>query len=227
MTRTILLADDSVTIQKVVELTLMDEDYKVSVVGDGDAALAKLGEFSPSFVIADVHMPGANGYEVCRKSKELLPGVPVLLLVGSLEPFDEHEANLAGADGHLKKPFDSQDLLRMVEELSVNSEGVESGSEEVAGVSEDSSKAGAGVAAAAFPGRAGTADGEGSDSRTPSLSHDDSSPTLSEEDVDRIARKVADLIGDRLLREVAWEVMPDLAEIVIKERIRELEAQVE
>jgi hypothetical protein len=50
---------------------------------------------------------------------------------------------------------------------------------------------------------------------------------LSEEDVDRIARRVVQLIGDDVLRQVAWDVLPDLAEVVIKERIRELESQVE
>ncbi|MEE8523165.1 MAG: hypothetical protein V3T72_04480, partial [Thermoanaerobaculia bacterium] len=51
--------------------------------------------------------------------------------------------------------------------------------------------------------------------------------TLSEQDVDRVARRLAELVGEKLLREVAWEVVPDLAELIIKERIRELESQVE
>lgn len=89
MTRTILLADDSVTIQKVIELTFMDEDYEVVAVGNGDEALEKLDEITPDFVIADVHMPGASGYEVARQSKSLRPEVPVLLLVSTFEPFDE------------------------------------------------------------------------------------------------------------------------------------------
>jgi hypothetical protein len=50
---------------------------------------------------------------------------------------------------------------------------------------------------------------------------------LSDEDVDRIARRLAQLMGETALREVAWEVVPDLAEVIIKERIRELENQVE
>jgi len=117
MKRRILLADDSVTIQKVIELTFMDEDYEVRAVSNGDEALALLPEVKPDFVIADVHMPGANGYEVCRKSKQLRPGIPVLLLVGTFEPFDENEARAAGADSFLKKPFDSQELLQRVQEL--------------------------------------------------------------------------------------------------------------
>jgi CheY-like chemotaxis protein len=117
MRRRILLADDSVTIQKVIELTFLDEDYEVRAVSNGDEAIAALPEASPDFVIADVHMPGANGYEVCRRAKQLRPDVPVLLLVGTFEPFDEGQARNAGADSFLKKPFDSQELLQRVEEL--------------------------------------------------------------------------------------------------------------
>ena len=117
MRRRILLADDSVTIQKVIELTFMDEDYEVRAVSNGDEALALLPEVNPDFVIADVHMPGANGYEVCRRSKQIRPDVPVLLLVGTFEPFDEAQARSAGADSFLKKPFDSQELLQRVGEL--------------------------------------------------------------------------------------------------------------
>lgn len=117
MSRRILLADDSVTIQKVIELTFMDEDFEVRAVSNGDEAVALLSQTRPDFVIADVHMPGANGYEVCRRAKQELPGVPVLLLVGTFEPFDEGQARNAGADSFLKKPFDSQELLQRVQEL--------------------------------------------------------------------------------------------------------------
>src|SRR6202035_2594878 len=117
MSRRILLADDSVTIQKVIELTFMDEDFEVNAVSNGDEALAKLDSLQPDLVIADVHMPGANGYEVCRRAKERRPGVPVLLLVGTFEPFDEAQSRAAGADSFLKKPFDSQELLQVVQQL--------------------------------------------------------------------------------------------------------------
>lgn len=122
MSKTILLADDSVTIQKVIELTFMDQDCEVVAVSTGDDAVKRLGEMTPDLVIADVHMPGANGYQVARQSKETHPGVPVLLLVGTFEPFDEEEMAASGADSHLKKPFDSQELLQLVERLMESAE---------------------------------------------------------------------------------------------------------
>ncbi len=125
MAKTILLADDSVTIQKVVELTFMDQDYQVTATGDGTSALEQLPALGPHLVIADVHMPGADGYEVCRQTKERHPEIPVLLLVGTFEQFDEAKAAAVGADGHLKKPFDSQDLLSQVESLIARSGAAE------------------------------------------------------------------------------------------------------
>jgi hypothetical protein len=50
---------------------------------------------------------------------------------------------------------------------------------------------------------------------------------LSDEDVDRVARRVVELLGDRTVRDVAWEVIPDMAEVIIRDRLRELESQVE
>jgi len=117
MSRRILLADDSVTIQKVIELTFMDGDYEVRAVGNGDEAIALLDSVDPDVVIADVHMPGANGYEVARRAKAVRRDRPVLLLVGTFEPFDEAEARACGADRYLKKPFDSQELLQIVDDL--------------------------------------------------------------------------------------------------------------
>ena len=116
MGKKILLADDSVTIQKVVELTL-DEDFELVAVSRGDDALDQLESVNPDLVIADIHMPGANGYEVCRAVKEYRSDLPVLLLVGTFEPFDENEAKSVGADRHLKKPFDSQQLLSIAHDL--------------------------------------------------------------------------------------------------------------
>jgi CheY-like chemotaxis protein len=105
----LLIADDSATIQKVVELTFIDEGMTVASVGDGDQAISKLEEFAPDVVLADVVMPGLTGYEVCEaiKHSERFHHIPVMLLVGSFEPFDEAEARRVGADDVLTKPFQS------------------------------------------------------------------------------------------------------------------------
>jgi CheY-like chemotaxis protein len=107
--RKLLLADDSATIQKVVDLTFSDEGLEVITVSDGQQALEKLDEVVPDIVLADVFMPGLNGYQVCEhiKRTERFRHIPVMLLVGSFEPFDEAEARRVGADDYLTKPFQS------------------------------------------------------------------------------------------------------------------------
>jgi len=107
--RKLLLADDSITIQKVVNLTFADEGIEVITVGDGDSAMEKMTETAPDLVLADVNMPGLNGYQVCEqiKQNDKFRHTPVILLVGSFEPFDEEEAKRVGADDFLTKPFQS------------------------------------------------------------------------------------------------------------------------
>jgi CheY-like chemotaxis protein len=355
MRRRILLADDSVTIQKVIELTFMDEDYEVRAVSNGDEAIQALPQVDPDVVIADVHMPGANGYEVCRRAKERKPGVPVLLLVGTFEPFDEAQARAAGADSYLKKPFDSQELLQRVgdllssarpaapapsgaETLLVPSLGARpeppsqpveewrgfelspepeisspfSGAssfvveettatwEPSPGLSDSEPMFELEEEPAAAPSYSAGGDVFGFEPQpltavndqitdftsdfTPDLTDTErlgvpetaaplvgsleeterriESPApasvdqshepqaagrmavpppaplavgraevadggLSDADVDRIARRVVELLGDRAVRDVAWEVIPDLAEVVIRDRLRELESQAE
>ena len=125
--RKLLLADDSITIQKVVNLTFADEGIEVIPVGDGDSAMRKFDEFMPDLVMADVNMPGLTGYEVCRiiKNTEETRHIPVILLVGSFEPFDEEEAKSVGADDFLTKPFQSiRQLVNKVTDLLNQKESV-------------------------------------------------------------------------------------------------------
>jgi CheY-like chemotaxis protein len=115
--RKLLLADDSATIQKVIDLTFADEGVRVLAVSSGQEALDQILEFAPDIVLADVFMPSPDGYEVCRyvKTHEQLKHIPVMLLVGSFEPFDEAEARRVGADDILTKPFSS--IRRLIDRV--------------------------------------------------------------------------------------------------------------
>ncbi len=119
MSATILLADDSLTIQKVVELTFADTEHEVITVSSGDELLGKLPEVRPDLVICDVIMPGTDGYEVCQsiKSSPATLHIPVLLLTGTFEPFDRDRALAAGADEIITKPFEARRLVEAVEKL--------------------------------------------------------------------------------------------------------------
>ncbi len=119
MSKKLLLADDSITIQKVIGITFAHEDYDLTIVDNGDAALQKAQADKPQLILADVFMPGKNGYELCAAVKQdpNLKDVPVLLLTGTFEPFDEEKAISSGANGWISKPFESQALIAKVEEL--------------------------------------------------------------------------------------------------------------
>jgi CheY-like chemotaxis protein len=116
---TLLLADDSITIQRVIQLTFADEDVDVVAVSDGDKAIARIDERPPDIVLADVGMPGKNGYEVAAYVKHTarLAHIPVLLLTGAFEPVDHQRASEAGCDGVLAKPFEPQMVIGRVKEL--------------------------------------------------------------------------------------------------------------
>src|SRR5262249_16256581 len=119
MPKTLLVADDSLTIRKVIGMVLALEDFHLTSVDNGIDAIARAREMRPDLVLADVLMPGRSGYEVCEalKSDPSTAHVPVLLLSGNFEPFDEGRARAARADGHLTKPFESQALLDKVRAL--------------------------------------------------------------------------------------------------------------
>ncbi len=119
MPKTILLADDSVTIQKVVAISFASEDVTVVTVDNGDDAITKAQEIRPDIVLADVVMPGKNGYEVCEaiKADPELAQIPVLLLTGTFEAFDESRASEVGSAGHIAKPFEAQSLINEVRRL--------------------------------------------------------------------------------------------------------------
>jgi CheY-like chemotaxis protein len=116
---TLLLADDSVTIQRVIELTFADEDVTVVAVSDGDQAIERLEASPVDIVLADIGMPGKNGYEVAQyiRRSPKLSHIPVVLLTGAFEPVDQARANEAGCDGVLAKPFEPQLVIGRVKEL--------------------------------------------------------------------------------------------------------------
>lgn len=215
----ILLVDDSVTIQKVVELTFSDAEWEVACVGDGAQALPRLREFRPDVVLLDVILPGENGYEICDRIKKepALAATPVLLLTGTFEPFDRRRAESVGADGHLTKPFESQVLVAKVQDLLRQARrgrlSADAGYARVINEGEEYTVGSPAAPVAAPPPVARAAAPPPTPAELP--------PQL----LDELARRVAEKIGERVIREVAWEVVPEMAERLVRERIREIEEQ--
>ena len=119
MPHKLLLADDSVTIQRVIELTFAGEDVEVITVGDGQKAIDRISTDRPDIVLTDIGMPERNGYEVAEfvKTHPDLKHIPVVLLTGAFEAVDEARVRAIGCDGWFVKPFEPQLVINRVRDL--------------------------------------------------------------------------------------------------------------
>lgn len=112
----VLVADDSITIQKVFELAFEGEDISIIVANDGKSALSMALSQKPDMIIADVNMPEMDGFELCQAVKKNpdTNSIPVYLLSSALDDFDEDKADKVGASGRFEKPFRSEDMVQQV-----------------------------------------------------------------------------------------------------------------
>ncbi len=119
MAKTLLLADASVTIQRVVELTFSHEDVRVVSVSEGTRAIQWLDAERADIVRVDVDLPEVDGYSVAAymKKSERLQKMPVLLLAGAFDPVDQDRVRSIGVDGVIVKPFEPQQVVARVKEL--------------------------------------------------------------------------------------------------------------
>ncbi len=117
MSKRILVADDSLTIQKAFAMVMDGSDYVLSFAKSVDDALvATKSNGRPDLVLSDVALGNGSGYDLCAeiKAEPSLRDVPVYLLTSNQTPYDEARGRKVGADGHLAKPFESQALLDAV-----------------------------------------------------------------------------------------------------------------
>jgi CheY-like chemotaxis protein len=116
---TLLLADESITIQRVIELIFADHDVDVVAVADGEEAIRCVDTAPPDIVLADIAMPRKDGYEVARymKHNPRLAHIPVVLLAGAFDAVDQERARAAGCAGVLAKPLEPELVISRVQEL--------------------------------------------------------------------------------------------------------------
>ena len=119
MPKKLLLAEDSLTIRRVFELALSRSDIAITAVDNGEDAVRLAGEIFPDIVVADLTLPGKNGFVVAAelRAMEKTEKIPVLILSGTLVPLDEARYKASGARGVLFKPFESRELLENIERL--------------------------------------------------------------------------------------------------------------
>src|SRR5207253_447726 len=247
MPKTLLLADDSRTIQQAVSMTFAGEDVKLITASDGEAALQAAKQSKPDLILADVVMPKLGGYELCQRVRAdaALKDVPVLLLGGPV-PIDPAKAMTVGANGHMPKPFDSAKLIEHVKTILANPKAKPI----IAPAAGAAMRPGAAPARPSAPPPAA--------SRPPPASppiDDDEEIPLDEEVVEEVASPAPTPLrpvpssthkpslsvvpppadgGEAMLREalskasreviekIAWEVVPELAETIIREELERL-----
>jgi CheY-like chemotaxis protein len=120
MGKRILIADDSVTIQKAFTMTLAGEDVSLTAARSADEGLTLARQTRPDLVIADASMPGRSGYELCAalKADAALRTIPVYILSSSQQPYDEAKGQQVGADGNFVKPWDTAQMIEKVKDAA-------------------------------------------------------------------------------------------------------------
>ncbi|MGP0629821.1 response regulator [Nitrospina sp. 32_T5] len=115
----ILVADDSISIQKLVAMAFYNEDMEVEGISDGVKAFNYLSDYKPDLVMADIYLPGMNGFELSKKIKnsDEFQNIHVLLLTSDFEELDEIMYADSEADGHISKPFKTDEIIRTVKRL--------------------------------------------------------------------------------------------------------------
>ena len=214
MSKTVLVADDSLTVQRVIQLAFTGENLDVVLVGSGDEAIEHIQGRLPDLVLADTSMPGSNGYEIAEFVRDSSPNsnIPVVLMTGAFEPVDEGRATAAGCEAILVKPFEPEKLVKTVRRLlgdsSTESPSTSSASKDV-------------LSGYAMSPEASFAAPE----RLKGRELLDSSPLLTNEFVDELVERIVERMADRFVRETAKEVVARVAESVVREEIERIKAK--
>ena len=116
MSAKILVADESPTIHKIVAMAFEDEGITVEGISRGEHVMEYMVEYQPDIVLADIHLPGIDGYELCRQIKNFssFGGVRVILLTSDFEDIDKMELDVSQADDFISKPFKTEEILKKV-----------------------------------------------------------------------------------------------------------------
>jgi DNA-binding response OmpR family regulator len=118
MNQKVLLADDSLTIQKVIKITLANQPYDITDCSSEEELFKKLPEVKPKLVFLDFNLSEKHtGYELTSKIKSLLPSTKVLLLLGTFDTVDDAAMEKCGASDKIVKPFDSNKFIAICKHL--------------------------------------------------------------------------------------------------------------
>jgi DNA-binding response OmpR family regulator len=118
MNHKVLLADDSLTIQKVIKITLANQPFDIVDCSSEDELFKKLPQVKPELVFLDFNLSEKySGYELVSKIKAIVPSARVLLLVGTFDTIDDAALERCGASDKIVKPFDSNKFIAICKRL--------------------------------------------------------------------------------------------------------------
>jgi CheY-like chemotaxis protein len=244
---TLLLSDESLTVQRLIAMTFADHDIQVTSVTDGEAAIARIALDHPDIVLASIASPKQSGYEVSAfvKSAPALATIPVLLLAPAFEAVDDVRLAQARADGVLVKPLDPAQVVTRVKEL-------------LAGAAGAATKESPG--AAALPRDTATSSGDYFErldaaiaqraplhrssplpddvgavptvddllnpaAPAPAVTAASSAPIVTDALIEAVTRRVAERLGRAAVRDVVADVVADVAERLIREEIARIRSR--
>lgn len=118
MTIKVLIIDDSNTIRKTAEALLERAGYEVLTAADGFEAMSIIADHRPDIIFIDIMMPRLDGYQSCTliKNNTHFKSIPVIMLSSKDGLFDRARGQIAGANGHINKPFTQKDLVGAIEQ---------------------------------------------------------------------------------------------------------------
>lgn len=123
MAKKLLAVEDSKTMRKVLGITFAGDEFEAMLAESPQQAMSQLDQFRPDMVLLDVTLGETNGYDLCRQVKSRAPGTPVMILSSRQQPYDPVRGAEVQADDFIDKPFDTQQLREKVKKLMVQNGG--------------------------------------------------------------------------------------------------------
>jgi DNA-binding response OmpR family regulator len=125
MANKLLLIDDSQDIQKLVGMFLERDGYEVVRATNGQEGLRQLAQTQPDLVLLDIMMPEVDGWETCRRMREI-SNIPIIMLTAKAQEMDVVRGLEMGADDYVTKPFDLSELRARIQSLLRRAKQIES-----------------------------------------------------------------------------------------------------
>ena len=119
MTKKILIVDDEQNIVISLEFLIEQAGYELQVARNGEEALALVASFAPDLMLLDVMMPKINGFEVCRRVREMPGGqhLKIIMLTAKGREVEITKGLAMGADAYITKPFSTKELMAQVQQM--------------------------------------------------------------------------------------------------------------